>query len=223
MSLRLRIVGTLCASLALAFACSSLALAAPRFFTATPTPQATVDTDEGDTTVYGGGSTNSSTTAADPDPILADRGATTVATATVPETLKPAQLPACNKRSNLINAIMVHADTRSNNQIVFFMGTASNVEAFYVKSGKSIPTYSQLVAAINTDQSTAQDDLTTLLSDSTFSCKGSNPPGIVSAYQAGLTTEETDIQNLRDAVKNLIQGVAQAVGYTLPETTGDQQ
>lgn len=229
MTHRLRPIGVFGVSLAITLAASSVAFAAPLY--GKPVRPLTQPTQVSSSSTASNSDTSSSTTTPNQaDPILAYHGNDTegngvaMTTADVPEQLKPSQVPACKQHSNVINAIMVRADTRSNNQIAFFTGLAGHVEIFYASSGKTTATYSQLVAAVNTDLTQAQNDLTALLASSTFSCNGNNPSGIVSTYRASLTTEETDIQNLQTAVRNLIQGVAQAVGYTLPGAAeGSQQ
>jgi hypothetical protein len=139
--------------------------------------------------------------------------------------LKAPQLKICQNHTTTITTLMTRADTRAQNQITLFTAVASKVENFYTSKGKTIATYSQLVAVVNADETQATTDLATLKANSTFSCDSSDPGGAVSTYRTDLQAVQTDTGNLRTAVKNLIMGVAQAEGYTLPEpsNSGGQQ
>lgn len=129
--------------------------------------------------------------------------------------LAAAQLKACQNRESAINNIMQRIDTRGQNQLTLFGTIANRVEGFYTSKGKTVSNYDQLVAAIDTAKTQATTDLSTLQSNSSFSCSSSNPKGMVTAFQGYLKTEITDLQNYRTAVKNLIVAVASANGVTV--------
>ena len=118
---------------------------------------------------------------------------------------------ACENRKAAITNIMHRIDQRGQNQLRLFTTIASRVEAFYVKSGKTVSNYSSLTSAIASASTTAEANLTVLNSNSTtFTCSSSNPKGMVTTFQGYLKTEISDLKNLKTAVKNLIVAVAQA-------------
>jgi hypothetical protein len=231
MSLRLRSIGAIGTSLVLTLAASSITFAAPLYGHPIVSPEPVKATSPHTTGSNTAGTSpdNSVPSSADETPVSAPQSggessttgstAVTAASANVPEQLKPAQLPACKQHSNMINAIMVRADTRTNNQIVLIAGIAAKVEEFYVSTKKTVPTYSPMVAAINADQVQADNDLANLVENSTFSCSGNNPVGIVSTYRADLVIVENDMQTMRTDVQKLVTAVAQVEGYTLPSSS----
>lgn len=129
--------------------------------------------------------------------------------------LAAAQLNACQHRETSVKNIMTRIDTRAQNQLTLFGTIASRVENFSTTKGKTVANYDQLVASINSAKTQAQTDLSTLQTNSTFSCSANDPKGMVTAFQGYLKTEITDLQNYRTAVKNLIVAVASANGETV--------
>lgn len=130
------------------------------------------------------------------------------------------KLKACQNREAAINKIMTNIDTRAQNQLSLFTTIADRVETFYTTSGKTVTNYSQLVGAIDTAKTTAETDLGTLQTNSTFSCSSSDPKGMVTSFQSYLKTEISDLQSYRTAVKNLIVAVAKANSVTVNDGTG---
>lgn len=133
--------------------------------------------------------------------------------------LLAAQLRACQNRENAINNIISRVDTRGQNQLNLFNTIATRVENFYTSRGNTAANYDQLVAAVNAAKTQAETDLSTMQSNSTFSCNSSNPKAMVTAFQGYLKTEITDLQNYRTDVKNLIVAVAKANGVTVSDST----
>jgi hypothetical protein len=227
MTRRLRVIGAVGATLALTLAVSSIAFATPLYGRplVAPRPVKTGPTPDSSNTASGVSSAafdatgmGSSTTAesARPNQSNSAQGSgTTTTTGNVQEHLKPNQLQPCEERIGVINEIMSRANTRAQNQIKLFTTVATNVEGFYASRGKTIGTYSQLVATVNADETQANSDLTALNVVSGFDCTGNNPVGIVSTYRSALAAVQTDSMNLRTAIKDLISGVAQAEGFTL--------
>ena len=125
---------------------------------------------------------------------------------------------ACQNREVAITNIMTRIDTRANNQIKLFSTIASRVEAFYTKQGKTVSNYPALVAAVDTAQTNATNDFSTLKTNSNFTCSNSNPKGMVQAFQSYLKTEISDLHAFKTAVKNLIVGVATANGVNVSTT-----
>ena len=139
--------------------------------------------------------------------------------ATAQQAQTTAQQKMCVAREKAINQIMSRIDTRATNQLNLFSTIASRVEAFYVTKGKTSSSYTQLVAAVNSSESQTRSDLSSLQSNSNFSCSGSNPRALITGFQSVLKSEISDLQSLRTSVKNLIVGVAQANGVTLAGTS----
>ncbi len=133
--------------------------------------------------------------------------------------LAKGQLLACKNREVAIKNIINRIDTRAQNQISLFATIASRVEALYVKQGKTVANYSQLVAAMNTAKAQAETDFGTLKTNSSFSCSASNPKGMVASFQSYLKTEISDLQAFRTSVKNLIVAVATANGVKLSSSS----
>lgn len=129
--------------------------------------------------------------------------------------MQAGQLKACQNRQSAITNIMNRIDTRTQNQLNLFSTIATRVENFYTSQGKTFSNYTQLVNAVNAAKAKAETDLTTLKSNTTFSCSSTNPKGMVTAFQSYLMTAISDLQNYRTAVKNLIVGVATANGVTV--------
>ncbi len=129
--------------------------------------------------------------------------------------LAAAQLKACQNRQNAISNIMTNITTRSQNQLTLFTTIATRVETFYTTGGKTLSSYDQLVAAVNAAKTQATTDLSTMRTNSVFSCSSSDPKGTVNSFQQYLKTEITDLQNYRTSVKNLIVGVASVNGVTV--------
>jgi hypothetical protein len=125
------------------------------------------------------------------------------------------KLKACQNRQVAIKNIMTRIDTRAQNQLNLFNTIATRVESFYVKKGKTLSNYDQLVAAVQSASVQTSTDFGTLKSNSTFTCSIGSPKGMVTVFQGYLKTEISDLKNLRTAVKNLIVGVASANGVTI--------
>lgn len=129
--------------------------------------------------------------------------------------LAAAQLTACQHRQAEVQNIITRVDTRAQNQLTLFGTIATRVEGFYTSKGKTVSNYDQLVAAVASAKTQATTDLSTMQTNSTFSCSANDPKGMVTAFQGYLKTEITDLQNYRTAVKNLIVAVASANGETI--------
>ncbi len=125
------------------------------------------------------------------------------------------QLRVCQKRQTVIANIMTRINTRMQNQIQLFSTIATRVETFYTKQGKTLSTYSQLVAAVNSAQTLATTNLVNVKSSSTFSCSSANPVTLITTFRTNLKTEISDLNNFKTAVKNLIVGVASANKVTV--------
>jgi hypothetical protein len=133
--------------------------------------------------------------------------------------LGPPLMKACDAHAPVINTIMDRASTRDQNQITLFSGIAIKVEAYYVSQGKTATNYDSIVAAVTTAENQATTDLAMLKTAGTFNCNAADPGDNVTTFRNDLKTEQTDLQALRSAVKNLIVAVAQAEGVNLPAST----
>lgn len=117
------------------------------------------------------------------------------------------KLKRCRQRERNVTNIMARIVDRSTKQIDLFSLIASRTEIFYARKGKTLDSYSQLVAAVNAARNTAQTDLRTLKNTESFSCNSTNPKGQVATFQAALQGEIQDLKAFRSAVKNLVVGV----------------
>jgi len=210
MTQRLRPIGAIGASLALTLVASSVTFAAPLFY------GKSIHT----LPINSSGTAIDSSVAAQQPPTptqheIGTGNAQSTATATVPQQLNTTQVEECQKRAVVIQTIMNRADTRAKNQIALFTTIATHVETFYANRTDSVSSYSQLVSIVNADETRADSDLSALATDGIFSCDGNNPSGVLSTYRSDLSTMETDIQDLRSAVKNLVVAIARGEGYTL--------
>lgn len=124
--------------------------------------------------------------------------------------LSEGKLKSCLNREKTINNILSRIDIRTQKQLNLFGTIATRVEGFYTLKGKTVTNYNQLVASVATAKAQAEKDYIAMQTNSSFSCEVTNPKGIVINFKAYLKTEITDLQNYRNAVKNLIVAVASA-------------
>lgn len=135
--------------------------------------------------------------------------------------LAAAQLKACQNRQSAINNILARIADRGQKQLDLFSGIATKVEGFYTKGGKTLSNYDSLVAAVNTQKTTAQAAVDAIKSNSSgFSCDGNDPKGFVTAFQDSLKSEISALQAYRTAVKNLIVEVESVQGATSSSSAG---
>jgi hypothetical protein len=122
--------------------------------------------------------------------------------------LQDAKLKSCQNREKAITNIMSRIADRGQKQLTLFSTIAQRTEAFYVKQGKTLSTYDQLVADVAAKQADAQTAVSAVTSqDSTFKCDGTDPKGFVNSFKDSLKSEIKALQSYRTAVKNLIVGV----------------
>lgn len=123
------------------------------------------------------------------------------------ERLTAVKLKVCENRKEGIIRIMSRAAVRADNQLKVFNTIAERVEAFYVKKGKVLAGYDELVAAVTEAKTKAQTDIDALKNMDTFTCDSEDPKGSIDDFKATLKTVKEDLKAYRTAVKNLIVGV----------------
>lgn len=133
--------------------------------------------------------------------------------------LPSGRLKACQNRQKAINTILGRIVTRGDNQLQLFNTIAQRVEAFKTSKNVTVANYDQLLATLQTDQTKATNDLAAMKTNDTLDCTGSNPQGMVSAFQTDLKTEISDLKTYRTDVKNLIVAVKTAVTSTSSTST----
>lgn len=134
--------------------------------------------------------------------------------------LASGKLKACQNRQQAITNIMTRIADRGQKQLTLFGTIATRTETFYTSKGKTLSTYTTLVADVNAAQTAAQAAVNTIRSDSTgFSCDGTDPRGFVSSFQTSLKSEIAALQAYRTAVKNLIVGVKSVQSTTATTNT----
>lgn len=126
--------------------------------------------------------------------------------------LANAQLKSCQNRQKAINTIMARIVTRGDKQLTLFNTITQRVEAFKTSKNLIVTNYNALVATLQTDQTKAANDLTAMRTNGTLDCTGTDPKGMVSAFQADLNTDVSDLQTYRTDVKNLIVAVKTSIG-----------
>jgi TolA-binding protein len=135
--------------------------------------------------------------------------------------LTEAKLKICEVRKKNITRIMTRSVTRAENQLGVFTKISDRVQAFYVKKGKNLSNYDELVSAVHGAKAQAQADIATLKTLNDFTCDGDDPKGDAAAFKAALETVRSDLKAYRTAVKNLIVGVKSVQSTTVKE--GEQQ
>ena len=126
-----------------------------------------------------------------------------------------AKAKQCARRQTVVNKITAHIAERGQKQLDLFTTIASRVEAFYTKSGKTLSNYDQLVTAVGTAQTNAQQAVDTIKSTTiTLKCDGTDPNGAGASFKAALKSEIQALKDLRTAVKNLTVGVKSVQGTT---------
>ncbi len=123
-------------------------------------------------------------------------------------------LRVCNLHSDKINMIMGRIVERGTRQTELFSTIATRVEKFYAEKGIPLSNYDALVAAVNTAETKALNDISTMKSFDTFKCDGSDPKGQIKTFRTDLKTEIQDLKDFRTAVRNLIVGVKSVTGTT---------
>jgi len=135
--------------------------------------------------------------------------------------LTEAKQKVCEVREKNITRIMNRSVARAEAQLGVFTKISDRVQAFYVKKGKTLSNYDELVAATNSAKAQAEADIASLKTLDEFDCSSDDPKGDASAFKEALETVRSDLKAYRTAVKNLIVGV-KSVQSTAKEE-GEQQ
>lgn len=132
------------------------------------------------------------------------------------------QLKVCQQREKTITNIMSRLSDRGTKQLDVFGKIAERTEAFYAKSGKTLPNYDALVADVAAKKATAQTTVAAVKDTSTtFNCDGTNPKGIAASFKDKLKAEIATLHEYRTAIKNLIVGVKSVQSTAAPAATTD--
>jgi hypothetical protein len=126
--------------------------------------------------------------------------------------LASAKLKVCEARQKNIEHVMDRSEARAENQLKLFNTITERVEAFYVKKGKTVANYDELVANIATAKAKVQADVATMKGLTSFDCNGEDPKGDVEAFKTAHKAVIQDLKDYRTAVKNLIVAVKSAQG-----------
>lgn len=139
------------------------------------------------------------------------------------EKLDAAKQRICEVRKKQIQNIMTRTTRRAENHIEVFTSISGRVQAFYVRKGKTLANYDQLVAAVNAAKTDAETEVAALKSLDTFSCTSDNPKGDAEAFKSAVKSVNEKLKAYRTAVKNLIVGVKSVQGTTSSQKEGEQQ
>lgn len=130
--------------------------------------------------------------------------------ATVQARLDATQLQICQNRQDRINNAFARIVDRNKKKYEFITTIGTRTEAFYVKSGKTITNYSQLVGDINTVRTAAQTAISAEeLLINTFQCTGDNPKGTVQTFQTAHKTTIKALQDYKAAIRTLLVTIKQ--------------
>ena len=131
--------------------------------------------------------------------------------------LKDNRLKMCQKGEKEINARLTNTEKLVNEMLAKFDTIAQRVQEFYnnkvVLSGKTVPTYSVLIADIAVKKAAVQTTLTNAKSDiSGFSCTAENPKGQITQFKTDMQSVKKALQDYRTSIKNLIVAVKSVAG-----------
>jgi hypothetical protein len=142
----------------------------------------------------------------------------------IKDRLTDARLKACQARETAIKNIMKRATERGKRHIERFTTIAERVEAFYVKKGKVLASYDQLVADVNAKKAAAEAAVQTTASEGEgFSCSGDNPKEMVGSFKTTIKNQEEAMKAFKTSVKNLIVGVKSVQGTESRTSEGEKQ
>jgi len=132
------------------------------------------------------------------------------------------KLRVCKAREKTIGSVMSRIGDRGQKQLDLYTGIADRVEAFYAKKGKTLSTYSTLVADVNAKKTTDQTAVNLVKSDKAgFKCDGTDPKSVATTFRTDQKNEEAALKAYKASIKSLIQGVKSV--QTETSTTGVKQ
>lgn len=124
-----------------------------------------------------------------------------------------------NREKTIIKRLTNVVDVRQK-QIEHIDKIVKRTKDFYVKKGKTLANYDDLVAAVDEKRAAAVASLDTTKTGTTFSCDSDGPKQDLQDFKAKRTVLVDAIKEYRTAAKNLIVGVKSVQGTT---SRGDQQ
>lgn len=147
--------------------------------------------------------------------------ASTTANASSVNRLQGDKLKQCLTRETKIDNAVSRIRDRGQKQLDLFTSIATRTEVFYTRNGKILSNYNALVTAVNTQKAVTQQAVTALKSQKlTFSCNGTDPKAVGTAFKSALQTQNQALKDYRTAVKNLIVGVKSVTGTTASTKSG---
>ena len=130
------------------------------------------------------------------------------------------KLTACKGREKNITSQMSKMATRGQERIDLFTKIAERTETFYVQKGKTLSSYDDLVAAVNSKKASAQAAVDSVVSASAnFSCQG-DPKDAAGTFKSNIKAMNSALKEYKTAVKNLIVGVKSVQSTTKAEASG---
>lgn len=135
------------------------------------------------------------------------------------EKLGDDKLKICQEREDHISSSMTGAASRGEEKITLFTKIAERTEAFYVSKGKVLSNYSDLVAAVNSQKTVAQEAAVDNVKASSggFKCDGNNPKATANLFKVDVEAMNNALKSYRTAVKDLIVGVKSVQSTTSTE------
>lgn len=139
----------------------------------------------------------------------------TAKASSVSNRLQGDKLKQCLARETKIDNAVSRIRDRGQKQLDLFTTIATRTEVFYTRNGKTLSNYSALVSVVNTQKVVSQQAVTALKSQKlSFSCNGTDPKAVGTAFKSALQTQNQALKDYRTAVKNLIVGVKSVTGTT---------
>ncbi len=126
------------------------------------------------------------------------------------ERLDAAKRKACERYSKNIVAMMGRITDRRQAQVDHISDVASKTEAFYARKGYVLSNYHALTDDVAAKKAAAEAALAATKSVSQFDCNSEGPKAQLQTFRDARTTAIQAINDYRQSVKALIQGVKAA-------------
>lgn len=136
----------------------------------------------------------------DPDQNSSNQGQT--------KKLEGADLKQCQNKEKNINKYMLQITKRAELQLNLFGTIAERVQKYYTDNNLSLSNYDELVAAIETARTQAQNTFRAMETNGgSFSCEDSDPKAYTNQFKNSFNEAVDGLKAYKTAVRNLIVGV----------------
>lgn len=132
------------------------------------------------------------------------------APASEPVKLPEAKKKLCEENQLQISSTMSQLNVERQQKYDRITKISESAQQFYTTHKLSIANYDDLLKAITSAQSLANDTLQAQLSAASFTCDGDSPRAAVQSFQAKSESSKDAVMLYRDAVKSLLSTVRDA-------------